>query len=135
MNQKTTLTALLPDGTTATRKTARVYTHAVAVCTTAVEQVLFWTGRLERDTAKLREVEAKDPNETNGAGRTWGEMADFYREHIAEDKAKVLAAADRWTVRNWCGRLDLAQKALNQGAKYISRDEMRIVEVVDPRQS
>lgn len=134
-NKKTTLTALLPDGTTATRKTARVYTHAVAVCNTANAQILFWTGRLERDTAKLREVEAKDPNETNGAGRTWGEMADFYREHIAEDKAKVLAAADRWVVRNWCGRLDLAQKALDREAKHIDRDRMQIVEVVDPRQS
>jgi hypothetical protein len=134
-NKKTTLTAILPDGTTATRKTARVYTHAIAVRTTANAQILHWTSRLERDTEKLREAESHNPNAIYSAGHTWGERADYYRKCVAEDKAEILAAADRWAVRSWCGRLDLAQKALDREAKYAGRDSLRIVEVVDPRQS
>jgi hypothetical protein len=134
-NKKTTLTAILPDGTTATRKTARVYTHAIAIFCSGESEIRFWTGRLERDTAYLLEAEANNPNAIYSAGRTWGERADYYRKCVAEDKAGIAAAADHWAVRSWCGRLDLAQKALDREAKHIRRNELRIVEVVDPRQS
>ena len=134
-NKKTTLTALLPDGTTATRKTARVYTHAITCFISAESTIRFWTDRLERDTAHLLEAEAHNPDEIVAYGRTWGERAGFYREHIAEDKAGIANATDRWVVRTWCGRPDLARKALDREAKHINRDNLRIVEVVDPRQS
>ena len=129
-NKKTTLTALLPDGTTATRKTDRFYTHAIAHFISAESTTRFWTDRLEHDTAYLLEAETHNPDEIVAHGRTWGQRADFYRKEIAKDKAGIANATDRWVVRQWCGRPDLAAKAIAKADAGAV-----LVEVVDPRQS
>lgn len=131
-NKKTTLTALLPDGTTATRKTHRVYTHLVAELDTAAEQIDRATvsrGHLEGILARFV---ALDPNAA--AEGYWnitnGQKVDRLRKEIAEANERIAAAADRWVVKQWCGRPDLAAKAIAKADAGAV-----LVEVVDPRQS
>ena len=131
-NKKTTLTAILPDGTTATRKTARVYTHLVAELYTAAEQIEDATRSRGHYESMVAKYAALDPDAIaeNYCTSTNGQVADKYRKEIDEANARIAAAADLWVVKQWCGRPDLAAKAIAKADASAV-----LVEVVDPRQS
>jgi hypothetical protein len=131
-NKKTTLTAILPDGTTATRKTARVYTHLVAELYTAAEQIEDATRSRGHYESLVAKYAALDPG-TKAEGywnTTNGQVADKYRNEVAEYTEAIENAADRWVVKQWCGRPDLAAKAIAKADASAV-----LVEVIDPRQS
>jgi hypothetical protein len=129
---KTTLTVVLPDGTTDTRKTARTYTHVIAELSTAAQQIEDATARREWAESALARFSALDPNAAAEGFYNWtnGQQVDRIRKGIAEAQARIDNAADRWYAATWCGRHDLAVKAI---AKF--SPAAVIVEVVDPRQS
>jgi len=113
---KTTVTAVLPDGTTATRKTARVYTHAVAIFVSA-----------ESIIAQARKYIAEQEDFLACGSRTQEE----FDQNVAHSEEQIAAAADRWSVLSWCGRHDLAVKALDSAAKWAGRSNLKIVEVTN----
>jgi hypothetical protein len=129
---KTTLTAVLPDGTTATRKTHRVYTHLVAELSTAAEQIDRATKSRGNWEGILARFVALDPNAAAEGYWNWtnGEQVDRCRKEIAKANERIAAAADRWFAKQWCGRPDLAAKAIAKADAGAV-----LVEVVDPRQS
>lgn len=112
--KKTTLTVVLPDGTTATRKTARTYTHVIAELDTAEEQVKRATHRLANAEAYLAHYGALDPDVLGNYNDVWtnGQVADKYRKEVAEYTEAIENAADAWYAATWCGRHDLAVKAI-----------------------
>jgi hypothetical protein len=96
----TTFTAILPDGTTATRKSHTMhYTHAVAILTAPHA----WM----RDGVAYRSHDAAGPE-----GATWGPTGE----------------PATWRIENWCGRPDLAVKARNRllNSGYVT-DAERVV--------
>lgn len=95
---KTTYTVTLPDGTTATRKTHRTYTHIVAWCDTTETQAALWQKRLDY------QIEC---------GHTDGDYANVCRAELAK------ITGDIWRVIHWCGRPDLAYKAADKNADYV----------------
>jgi hypothetical protein len=96
-NAKTTLTVTLPDGTTATRKTHRTYTHVVAFLTTA-----------ETTISRAESVIEVFTEYRNDSHPGWSE--EEIDAKIARAQDDIANAVDTWWVGNWCGRLDLAEK-------------------------
>ena len=106
MNTKRTLTVTLPDGTIATRTTARTYTQAVAVFIPAADEV-------------ARELEfAADCD-------GWGQHERA--EQRRAEAARLAAEGDRWAVFGWASRPDLAVKTADTARKH--RATVRILEV------
>ncbi len=94
-------TVLLPDNTTRTRNSAnRVYTHAVAVASTAATVI-------EENTAIL--ARAEETGSRNGQGKRYYDAIEAdLNEAKAAGSPEALVA---WGVIAWAGRPDLAEKA------------------------
>lgn len=152
-------TVVLPDGTTASRKSARVYTHAVATRRSYEHSLAIaksgggWTkSNYEHDaaivdgTSRFLKRESWRSDEQHAAyvsdliARATEALrgATSYEEwkaiRIAEtvalvEDAKADGYYDRWTVEGYCGRLDLAQKLLAKEQGRSAIAEARIVEV------
>jgi hypothetical protein len=108
-NITTTFTAIFPDGTTETRKSkTHAYTYAVATYVTAERDVAY----CECEIRRLSKYDDKAS-----------------RKQVAKLQARIEAAVDYWSVRHWCGRLDLAQAALAKRQRLPYGADDRIVEV------
>lgn len=117
---KIKLTATLPNGEIATRTTARTYTHLVAVLVTKEEQIR----DAENSIAWYQERLAKAVEEGDV------EAQARWSKDIAGKEAKIANASEHWFAITWCGRPDLAVKAMHQHAKRWS--EVAIVEINQP---
>ena len=113
---KTTVTAVLPDGTTDSMTTKKNPTHAVAIFVSA-----------ESIIAEARKYIAEQEDFLACGSRTQEE----FDQNVARSEAEIAAAADRWSVLSWCGRHDLAVKALDSAAKWAGRSNLKIVEVTN----
>jgi len=153
---KTKLSATLPDGTIATRTTARTYTHVVAVrrsyesaLDVAVRQS---AGDLDNyahyaafldGTSRFLAKRSWQSDAEHAASCAWdiarataaidgATSADEYAaarkaQRIADVEARKAAGNfDTWSAEAWAGRLDLAQKAASPKPWFA---EMRIVPV------
>lgn len=118
-----TLTVTLPDGTTQTRKTARAYTHVLAVTNSTVG---FELAKLKENLSYNVKLKAEQP-----------EYAASYDKQIANYEAKIAELDGRdhaeylneaWGAINWCGRYDLAEKALAKFRTW-SDGDARIIAV------
>jgi hypothetical protein len=112
---KAKLTATLPDGTIATRTTARTYTHIIACARDNAAE------RAER-LAKAQQIQKWADNPT----LTW-DQADADRFQ-AEAEA-IPTEGVTWFAADWCGRPDLAAKAAAKREATGYWAGVRIVEV------
>ena len=146
MTKKQTLTVTLPNGETDSRTTARTYTHAV-VASRSIERIRsdFATeiARQEETLEGLLDTEANEKRMAELAERFESytveqgradtlrsiETTEGYLARHAEELAAFEADPQpEWFALTWCGRLDLAEKALNTSqADFFT--EARIVEV------
>lgn len=111
---KTTVTVVLPDGTTESMTTKKNPTHAVALFTSA-ESII---------------TEAREEIATvEGYRGSWTD--EEIAKSVARNEAKIAAAADGWSVLSWCGRHDLAVKASAAAAKWAGASNLKIVEVAN----
>lgn len=137
-NRKRKLYAVLPDGTVATRTTARTYSHVVAVMVTPEQQV----AKAEQDIRRLEAYLAgSDYNDfSQNEDGMWVDATTniAHDEHphvgwqnsIDAKRAKIEAGfVEVWYDRSWAGRPDLAAKAAND--KAISKYRTMLVEVTD----
>ena len=122
-NRKRKLYAVLPDGTVATRTTARTYSHVVAVMVTPEQQV----AKAEQDIRRLEAYLAgSDYNDfSQNEDGMWVDATTniAHDEHphvgwqnsIDAKRAKIEAGfVEVWYDRSWAGRPDLAAKAANE---------------------
>jgi len=100
MTNTTTYTVTLPTGATATRKSARTYTHAVITGT----PVAYYEAGMAA---------------ANGSG-----AAAWYQSQI-----DLAVNGYVWGVVSWCGRHDLAEKAARTAHGRMPTDVVRIVGV------
>ena len=137
-NRKRKLYAVLPDGTVATRTTARTYSHVVAVMVTPEQQV----AKAEQDIRRLEAYLAgSDYNDfSQNEDGMWVDattnIAHYEHPHVGwqnsidAERAKIEAGfVEVWYDRSWAGRPDLAAKAAND--KAISKYRTMLVEVTD----
>lgn len=154
MAKKVTLTATLPDGTTATRTTARTYTHLVAgrrsyehalalanATSGRVQDGKNWdwdaacaagTYEYPRQYSEADKVErqAKAAKFIAANPDRAAYVARKHSEWVARVEAEREAGAfDSWGAITWCGRPDLAAKALATEGKSAWWAETRIVAV------
>lgn len=117
MASKTKLTAALPDGTTATRTTARAYSHVIAV--------RFDLDQLQRDheeRARTLQEYADDP------------QCNWTQEEVDSALARGLAeiavlSEQPWTAYAWAGRRDLAEKRADEAWAIPALAEVRVLPV------
>ena len=135
-NRKRKLYAVLPDGTIATRTTARTYSHVVAVMVSAEQQLAYNVETI----AKLEgNIAATDYNDwvQHEDGRWWNDGCGSHehphvdwQNEIDDRRAKIEAGfVDYWYDRSWAGRPDLAAKAAND--KLLAKYRTMLVEVTD----
>ena len=113
------LTVTLPDGTTTTRRTDRTYTHVIAAFRSHETLVADAEDDLarRRSSAAAAAASVDSPSEWDAKSREiraeWAETSarnvEKAEARLAEARAKV---AGEWVVLTWCGRPDLATKAL-----------------------
>lgn len=115
MSTKQTLRVTLPDGEIATRKSARTYTHAILV-----------RSDLEREAAQAAEAIAQ-----LDAYVADGHWTQEERDRSVARREEDLERNRRqpWGVLAWCGRLELAQKRLDEARRDGTWAEVRLVEV------
>lgn len=138
--RKRKLSAVLPDGQTVTRTTARQYTHIVAVLPSA-EYLRESDLREYREMLQFAEQCSKD--------RTYGDTtykADPARaEELLTEADELMKKIYRneytdgeWEVAGWCGRPDLADKlASSQAQRRVPKhmnevlyySDVRIIEI------
>lgn len=118
---KRKLTATGPDGLFASRSTDRNYTHVVWIQTTEViwtrkcnETISCYEGFAERNRRALNGLEPRYLAQ-------YGEQVvkdtlEDYEAHIKNMKAKRDAGfqGEAWRCEHWCGRYDLAVKAMSK---------------------
>lgn len=122
MAKKTKLSATLPDGTVATRTTARAYTHVLAVA---------WDNAIERERAF--ESAATIQGYVDDGSDCWTqETADEYKAKAEAHPATGVT----WSAYSWHSSRELAEKGADTARKRLSRllAEIRLVPVnfVDP---
>ena len=151
MTKKQTLTITLPDGSTGTRKTARTYTHAIAIGNTPESQIADLQKDIDRQKGYLAEFQDTEAMEAHyekmAASFPESYTVEQGRSHTAEQIARVEAfiaeyealieevladPTDAWSVLSWCGRPDLAQKAYADAVKRGVWDFVEIIEVPQP---
>lgn len=139
-NRKRKLYAVLPDGTVATRTTARTYSHVVAVMSSPEQQLAHVEQTILRLEAYIARTDYNDfvQNEDGmwvdaktGYGRLTEEHPHVgWQNSIDAERAKIEAGfVERWYDHSWAGRPDLAAKAAND--KAISKYRTMLVEVTD----
>ena len=137
--KKNTLTAIGPNGATATRTTHRTYTHVVFVRAIteeawreSVRQRMEYTRRVIAEyTASLAEMDARQPE-----GGLMNQA--YYRKEIpvreailVQYEATLAAGYDKsWGAYTWCGRYDLAVQQADKARKTGYGLQVRIAEVV-----
>lgn len=138
---KTKLTVTLPDGSIATRTTARTYTHVVAVRRSyeyALEKSVLFAD-LDRANFEYfsRMLDGTSPFLRQASYRTAEQQAEYNADCVARatkaleghdtlegytaakraarldsvERDKEAGLFDKWSAESWAGRLDLAQKA------------------------
>ena len=139
-NRKRKLYAVLPDGTVATRTTARTYSHVVAVMATPEQQQAYVEQNIRRLEAYIARSDYNDfvQNEDGlwcsaktMAGRLTEEHPHVgWQKTIDAARAKIEAGfVEVWYDRSWAGRPDLAAKAAND--KLLANKRTMLVEVTD----
>ena len=148
MTKKNKLQTTLPDGSIATRTTARTYTHLIAIGRTAETQIQNIQRDIDRQETYLAEFSDEEAMEAHyqkmaadfpetytveqGRQQTTEQIARV-KAYLAEHKAKKAEVLDRnqteWTAWTWCGRPDLAQKAYAEAVKKGFGDFVEIIEV------
>lgn len=151
---KIKLTAALPDGTVATRTTARTYTHVIAALPCLKEHMR----RANDELAQVQDgsnwdyhascaagtyafpswysQEARDKSVADG--KAWIEqnpdraafVAGKHAERVAVvEERKAAGFYEAWVATTWCGRLSLAQAQFAQANNAAGWANVRIVEV------
>lgn len=117
----TTYTVTLPNGAIATRKSDRIYTHAVAYRTTQDtprKSLQYWLDQAIRNARKSRQPL---------------HVSAYWRKQIATYEAALAAHVDvpaepgEWGIAGFCGRPDLAEKLAAEQIKF--GYEVQIIEV------